>query len=309
MALKFRKKAVLAKIETTYGTDSTPVGATDAILLKNVTITPMQAEAKSRDLVRETLGATAQSLVGLHVGLECEVELAGSGTAGDVPGYGPLLRACALAETINAGTDVEYDPVSSGEESVTIYFNIDGSQHKMLGTRGTVAFSFNAGDVPAMRFRFTGMWGDPSAVALPTTVLTGFQKPLHVGNTNTPTFTVHAYAAVMRRIEFDLANDVGHRDLVGSESVQFVDRSGSGSVLIEAPALGTQDFFAVAKAETLAAVQLIHGLTAGNIVQVDAPKVQLLTPAYEDDRGIAMLNMNLVLTPDSGDDEFQLTVK
>ncbi len=309
MALKFRKKAVLAKVESTYGIDATPTGAANAILLKNVTITAMQAEAKRRDLVRETLGATAQSLVGLHVGLECEVELAGGGAAGTAPGYGALLRACALAETISAGVDVQYDPVSSGEESVSIYFNIDGIQHKMLGARGTVAFNFEAGEVPVMRYRFTGLWADPAAVALPTTDTTGFQKPLHVGNTNTPTFTLHGYGAVMRRAEFDLANEIGHRDLVGSESVQFVDRDGSGSVSIEAPALGTKDFFAVAKAETLAAVQLVHGATAGNIVQVDAPKVQVLNPSYEEDRGIAMLAMSLGLTPDSGDDEFKLTVK
>ncbi len=309
MPLKFRLKAVLAKVETTYGTDAVPTGASNAILLKNVTITPMEAEAKTRDLVRETLGAQAHALVNLHVTLECEVELAGAGAAGTAPGYGALLRACALAETINAGTDVQYDPVSSSEESVSIYFNLAGTQHKMLGTRGTVAHTIEAGEVPLMRFRFTGLWADPTAVALPTTDVSAFQKPLHVSNANTPTFTVHTYAAIMRRLELDLANEIVHRDLVGSESVNFVDRAGSGSTSIEAVALGTKDFFSIAEAETRAALQLVHGTTAGNICQVDAPKVQLLNPAYEEDRGIAMLNMNLVLTPDSGDDEFKLTVK
>jgi len=52
---------------------------------------------------------------------------------------------------------------------------------------------------------------------------------------------------------------------------------------------------------------MVHGTTAGNIVALDAPKVQLLQPAYEDSNGILMIKMNLALIPDVGNDEITLT--
>lgn len=306
--LKFRKKVVLAKNEAVYGTDIVPAGATDAILMRDVSITPMAAETQSRDLIGATLGAQAQSLVGLHVKLDCTVELAGAGAAGDVPGFAPLLRACGFAETINALTNVEYDPVSSAFESASIYFNIDGILHKLLGARGSVAFDFTARKVPVMNFSFVGLWADPTSAALPTAVTSNFQTPLSGSNTNTPTFSVHGFAGVMQSLKLDMKNKVVHRDLINSESVELTDREADGSLLIQTPTLVAKDFFAIAKAETLGAIQLIHGLNAGNIVQIDAPKVQLLAPDYNDSDGIVMSSMNLVVTPDTGDDEIKLTI-
>ena len=41
--LSARKKLILLKTETTYGTDASP-GATNAMLASNVSITPLEAE-------------------------------------------------------------------------------------------------------------------------------------------------------------------------------------------------------------------------------------------------------------------------
>ena len=45
----FRKKYILAKIESTYGTDPVAVGG-DAILTKNLQINPQQGNRVNRDL-------------------------------------------------------------------------------------------------------------------------------------------------------------------------------------------------------------------------------------------------------------------
>ena len=126
MALKFRKKVILGKIESVYGTDPTPAGSTDAILCRNVEITPLQGETETRDLVRSNIGAQQVIHVGTHVGITFEVEMAGAGAAGTAPAYGPLLRACALSQTISAGVSVVYAPIDASEESVTLHFFIDG---------------------------------------------------------------------------------------------------------------------------------------------------------------------------------------
>ncbi len=307
--IRWRKKVILAKIETEYGTDPVPTGAANAILVSDVTIEAMAGESVSRGLVRDTLGAEAEIPVGTHVVAEFSVEIAGSGAAGTAPAYGPLLRACAMAETIAAGVDVQYDPVSADEESVTIYFNNDGNKHVLLGARGNVTLDFAAKAIPHYRFRFVGLWSDPAAAAMPAPSFAGFVAPLPVNNANTPSFALHGYAGVMQSLSIDLGNVVNHRDLVGAEAVQRPDRQSKGTVVIEEPALGTKNFYTAAKSATLDAIALTHGLVAGNIVQIGGPKVQLKAPRKSESDGISMLSMEMVLTPDAGDDEVKITVK
>ncbi len=309
MPLKFRKMVVLAKIETTYGTDSTPTGAANAIQCSNVEFTPLEADEESRDLVRNNLGAQQVIHIGLRAMISFEVEVAGAGAAGTAPAYGPLLRACAMSETISAGVSVIYNPVDSSEEAVTLWFFIDGQKHAMVGVRGDWGFVLDAKKIPKYKFNFTGIFVDPSTVANPTPTYTAFQLPKAITNANTPTFTLHSLAAKLQKLEVSSGVKTSYRNLVGVEEVSVVDRDGGGNCLIEAPVLTTKNFFTIAKAETLAAMQLVHGTAAGGIVQFDASKVQINKPRYSNQDGIAMLQMDLIFVPTSGNDEYSLTVK
>lgn len=310
MALKFRKKLILAKIQPSAGVDAAPTGADNAILTSNLTITPLAGDTISRGLDRPTLGNDEQIHVGSHVTCTFDVEIAGEGAAGTAPAYGPVLRGCGIDETINVAVDVEYKPISTGEEMLTIHMFFDGQKHAMLDAMGSVSRVYAPGAIPKYSFSFVGVWVDPTAEADPTPDWSEFQVPNAVNNTNTPTFTLHGYSGNMLRLELDQANQVVHRDVVGQESVQIVDRAPAGRVTIEAPALGTKNFFTIAKANTTGALQLVHGTTAGNIVQEDATLVQLLNPRYGDSDGIRTLEMDLSLVPSSaGDDDFQITVR
>ncbi|MEJ1353090.1 MAG: hypothetical protein RPU39_00175 [Candidatus Sedimenticola sp. (ex Thyasira tokunagai)] len=307
--MKFKKKVLVAKIEGTYGTDAAPTGAANAILVSNLDISPMEGSTVGRDLVRPTLGNDLQIHVGTHVKLECDVEVAGAGAAGTAPAYGPLLRICGMAQTINAG-DVQYDPVSGGEESGTLYFLLDGQQHALVGARGAFSLKADPGSIPKFHFSMTGLWVDPETVADVVPDWSAFQTPLAVTNDNTPTFGLHGISPNMLGFTFEQNNQVVYRNVVGEESVQITDRAPSGQVTIEAPTLDTKNFFTTAKANTTGALQLVHGVTAGNIVQFDADQVQLLQPKYGDSDGVATLQMGLSVIPTSaGDDDFKITVK
>jgi hypothetical protein len=118
MALLTRKRLILAETEGSYGVDSSPDGA-DAILVRDLNITPQQSDVVSRDLVRPYLGASEQLLANTRVECTFSVELAGSGTAGTAPRFGKVLKACALAETTvtpaEAGT-----ATGGGSNSITL---------------------------------------------------------------------------------------------------------------------------------------------------------------------------------------------
>ena len=309
MAKLFRKKMLLAKVETTYGVDATPTGAANAILTKDLSINLMQGNTVERNVDRTTLGGDIAIHVAPYTTVSFSVELASSGAAGTAPAWGPLLQACGFSETIVASTTATYAPVSTGFKSATLYFHIDGLLHKLLGCRGTFTVSMDPGSLPYLNFTFTGIRAAPTDTALPTPTLTAFKTPLAVNKANTPTFSLHGFAATVEKFTFDFANEITYRNVVGDESVMLVDRKPTGSVSLEEQALATKNFHGLALDSTLGALQVVHGTTAGSIIQIDAPKVQLLSPTYADSNGVLMLNMNLSFTPNAGDDELIIVAK
>jgi hypothetical protein len=317
MALLARKMVILGIIETTYGTDASPTGSANAILVRNPDLTPLNAQTTERGTVRPTLGRELQVHYGEHVQLQFEVELAGGGAADTAPGWGELMKACGFAETVNSGTSVEYDPVSSGFEAMTLYFFMDGQKHAMTGARGSVSLSVNPDNgFPALTFSFTGLWVDPSSTSNPDPDYSSFQMPKVVSNANTPTFTLHGNAHEMLNLSLDMSNEVTYRNVVGDESVEIIDRAPGGSLTIQAPPISSVDYFTKAKDNTLGELSLTHGNTAGNIVEISTPAstgsggVQPLNPSYGERDGIATIEMDLALVPsDTGDDEIKITTK
>lgn len=311
MPLLARKKLLLAKTETTYGTDATPTGAANAFVTRNLSITPLAGDTVSRGLDQANLGNELQIQVGQYVELEFEVEVAGGGAAGTAPKYGPLLTACAFVETINAGVSVVYAPTSTvaNFKSLTMYFHHDGQKHAVTGARGTVSCDMVPGTIPAFKFKFTGLYNAPSSTADPALTLTGFQVPLAVNKTNTPTFSFHSTSGPMYSLTWDIANEISYQNVVGSESVQMVDRAPTGSIVIESPAISSKSWFATALASTTSSLQLVHGVTAGNIVQFDAPAVEVFNPRYGENQGVSTIEMNLAFVPSAGNDELTITVK
>jgi hypothetical protein len=310
MALLTRKRVILAKIETTYGTDPTPTGAANAILVRNLNVTPQSTQMVGRDLIRPYLGNFEQLMASTHVELDFEVEAAGAGTAGTVPAYGPLLRACGLSETTTASVKVDYKPVSSTFESVTIYFNVDGVLHKITGARGDVELTVNAGQIPVFKFKFVGIYNAPTDTALPAVTYTAFQTPLVANSTNTPSFSLFSVSPVLSDFSLQLGNQIDYRTLIGNQYVQLTDRKAAGQVTFEANTIATKDWFSTALASTLGAFSLTHGTVAGNKVVVTSSTVDLVQPSYTDNNGVQMIQCGYVLTPTTaGNDELTITVQ
>jgi hypothetical protein len=307
MPILDRKQALLAKLETVYGIDPTPTGVANAMLVRNLNLTPMQLESEARGLKLPYLG-NDESIVTVFYGmLDFEVEIAGAGAAGTVPKYGPLLRACGMAEVVSAGVSVTYTPISAAQESVTQYFYQDGLLHRFFGARGDVELGLNAKSIPVFKFKYMGLFQAVQDQALPTPTF-GQTKPLAVNKANT-TFTIHGVASPMTQLSLALKNDVKYRNLVGYEGVDIIDRAPDGQAEFEATLMATKNWFNVARDATLDTMALVHGTTAGNIVQINAPKVQITEPKYNENDGIVMLAAGLRLMPNAGNDEISIVVR
>ena len=309
MPLLSRKRLLLAKLETTYGTDPTPVVGSDAILVRNIEVTPLEVDTVNRELIRPFLGQADKLLAQQRVLINFEVELAGSGSAGTAPAYGPLLQACRCTETVVSSTSVTYAPNSDATpKSVTIYFNNDGVLHKATGCRGTFTLNAEVGAIPFISFEMTGVFNAPSDVSISAPTYADQADPLVFKNGNSSSFQVFSYSGAVQSLSFELANEVIYRELVGgTKSIDVVNRAPSGECVIEATTIATKDFFTAATGSSTGNLTFQHGSTAGNIVTFTAAQIDLGGPSYSDQDGIQMLTLPYIATPTSaGNNEFSL---
>lgn len=307
MPLLTRKRLILAKTESTYGTDSSPTG-TDAVLVRDLSITPLQSDTVDRELIRPYFGASEQLLANTRVEVTFQVELAGSGTAGTAPTYGRVLRACAFSETVSAGVSVTYAPVSATFGSVTIFYNIDGVLHKVTGCRGTFTLNGAVGEIPTIDFTMTGIYNAPTDTAAPAVTYSNQAAPVIFKNGNTTGFELFSYSGCLQSIELDIGNEVIYRELVGcNKEVLINNRAVTGSVVLEAPTIASKDFFTTALGTALGNLTFQHGQTAGNIVSFASTSIDIGDVNYEDQDGIHMLSIPVTAVPTgSGNNEISI---
>lgn len=309
MAIRHKEKILLCKLETTYGTDPTPV-AGDGILAKDLVVMPMEGEDVERDLELPYLGNQGTIPVNLHMKLTFKVELAGSGAAGTAPAWDAAMRACGVAQTIAAGASVTYNPVSSGHESVAFYFWNGPTRYTILGAQGTCTLTFNTSGIPYLEFEFTGLWAAPSDEARVTpTNFSAYQAPKEVTTANTPVFTLGGTSLVMRSLTMNFGNEIEPRFLMGSEIIVLSDRSEQIETTVEAVPIATFDPFARALNAANVPVVLTHGTQAGNIVTLSAPFAQMQRPTgLEEQQNITEWPLRLVPRPSAGNDQWTLTL-
>lgn len=303
--LSARKKLLLLKTETTYGTDAAP-GATNAMLASALTITPLEAETINRDLVKPHMGASQVLHAGEHISLSFAVENQSSGTAGTAPAFGPALRAAGMLETVEAD-NVAYTPRSDSFESCTVYFYMDSVLHKAVGVRGTFGFGYEPKGLSKLTFNMLGLYAGPVTGAMPTPDWAAWKNPLPVGPANTASFQLHGYSGIPHKMAVEAGFTAEYFQTLTTEEIRMSDRSSSGSLTIDAPTLGAIDFIERVRTNQLGNLTLSHGKTAGSIVEFSAPSVQLLTPKYGEASGGTTLEMGFNLVPTAaGNDEFSL---
>lgn len=314
-----RNSTILAKIETVYGTDSTPTGAANAILVSDLSITPI-ANNVPRDLILAYLGASEELVGTRYLQIGCTVELQGSGTAGTEPAWDPLLRACGFASSVEATPDrVEWVPITTSMESVTIYYYADGVLREALGCRGNVSFDLAVGSRPTMTFSFVGIDNDISA-ASPTGVdYSSFVAPLVVTDDNVANFLLGCTEAdgslssgtafTSRGMTIDMGNNAVFVPTLNGESADITQRAATGQMTLDLTAAQEVTMVGEIQANTTTSVGMELGSVAGKVIVVYAPAVQRINPTYEDVDGRSMVAMDLRFIPSSGNDEILIVQK
>jgi len=320
MARYTRDSAILAKIETTEGTDSVPTGSANALLVSDQNIDPLVANNVSRDLVRNYFGASEMLVGTAYVMVEFTVELQGSGTAATAPAWGALLRACGFAESGLVSFAAYAPDTPANQKSATIYYYDSGSLHKLLGAKGTVSEGgMSVSGRPTLKFRFLGVDGGITAAAVATTTLTAWKTPAVITTANSGDVTLGGtYSAgaisggtayTSKGLTFDLGNEVQFTPLLGSEGIDITGREVTGSVEFDLTAAQEVTFMAAVKANTLQSMSLVHGASAGYIVGVSMAAVQLLNPKKTEINGRRLIGYDFRSVPSAGNDDLIIWTK
>jgi hypothetical protein len=242
--------------------------------------------------------------------LKFKVELKGSGTAGTAPRWGALMKACDRFESANAGSNVIYKPASTSE-TCTIWVNMDGILHKMVGCAGDVEYDLTSGEIPWLNFTFSGVYALPTDSVVET-VTYDTTIPQIVKATTT---TLGAYAAIIEKISLKHGNKVVERTSMnateGVLSFMIGDREPSGVMTCEAVLMATTsaNFFSYFHSGTTKALSLVLGATGGNIATITAPVCLLRAPKWNDRDGMRTFDVEFQCARSTaGNDELVITL-
>lgn len=306
-----RKALLLAKEETTYGVDSSPTAAANAILVFEPQIT-FQADIERRNPVRDFISPSSILVGNRFAELKFQTEYYPGSAAGVAPRYGDLFEACAMSETIVASTSVTYKPYSGTQKSVTIYLYQDGRLHKLLGCIGNVELVFEAGKTAKFNWTFRGLYQEPTDVAVPAAIFEALaEQPAKVLSSN---FTFNAITSlVVQNLSIDLGNVLAVRPDInaatGVKGFTIVRREGKGSINPEAFTLATYNAWTDWINSTLRQLSITIGSGVGKVLTVTCPKVAIenISPMRERE-GIEIFEIPFSLTMDAGDDEISLQI-
>jgi hypothetical protein len=271
--LRLSNEVLLAKTESSYGTDSEPAAADNAILVRNVSMRAEGLRMNDRAAVRAGLGKLQAIYGGQLKRITFEGEVKGSGTAGTAPEIGPLLEACGLEETVVASTSVTYNPENGTHESCTIYWYEGGRKlHILTGCRGTMSLRIQAGGLVLASFEFVGHY----------TQATDQSQPTPTYNTTAPRAAIGMAVAIngvtaitAQSLEWTLNNTISMRESLsaadGYAEILLGDRDIRGVLTLESELDSALDLDALQIAGTKFATTSGTLGSAGNILAVTTP--------------------------------------
>lgn len=301
-------EVILAAVQPDATTPVTPA-ATDAMLVSNIKFGYHNPRMHERGIIKNTLGKVKQIFGGTLASISFDVELKGSGSAGTAPEFDALLRGCAMAPTVVAGTSVTYNPVSDSAsmEYLTIYYYQDGKRKILQNAIGTVSGNADVGAPGMLSFTFYGHEGTESDTPMITPTYDSTVPAPYIN----AAFAVGGYAAAIGKLSIDLGNQVVTPPSVsaanGYSQIRITGRDVSGSFDPEATLLADHDFASEWKSGAALALDSgVVGSTAGNRWRIQCPAISYREISEGDREGLRTLEIGFGAAEISGDDEISL---
>lgn len=308
----WNSKVVLLKLETTEGVDASPTTTANALKVQEYAPQFMDADQKVRRIEKAFFGADPVTMSAFKRGASFQMEMHGAGTATAVPPWMIPAQICGFATPAPGASSVVLNPITAGIKSASHWAYIDDLLLKTVGARGSMGFTIEDDEIPFFAYSILGV--PPLALAeqaVPAAVtLTGYVEPLLASSENT-TFTLDGFALPLRRWEMNSNGENALRSLIGpADRIKMSNRSWSGTIVARVPSLTAKDYFSKIRPGSFMPAQAIHGTGTGNIVQIDAPRLQISGNVdLSEEDGETMMTMPVTAVPNAGNDEIVFTSK
>lgn len=309
-----KRKVILAKLEAVPGTDALPT-IVDIIDCRSSKM-EQESTLEKKNTYSASLsdqGGAVTEIKGRHT---FEVDMKASGAVDTRSQLGKLLIACGFKETAITG-GLKYMPGSNQDEMQTItlyeYFLGDGGVailKKIVGARGTFTATMEAGKVAKVQFTFEGRYVEPIDATNPTPVSSNYEQSIPA-IVESSQFTYDGGELVCRGVTLNSNNDLySLPDVNSPEGILktiLTGRSISGTMAPDMVNMAVKNFFAMWTGNQKAAIHMQVGHTAGNIIEIDMPAVQLENVNDAEDSGYAYQEIPFICT--GTDDELQFVFK
>jgi len=313
-------KVILMKLETTEGTDAAPTVGANALRVLNYQPQFMDADQKVRNIEKAFFGADPVAMAAFKRGATFDMEIHGGGNANGltIPPWMTPLQIAGFGAPVVGASSVSISPITSGIKSATHYGYIDDLLMIAIGGRASVGFTITDDEFPLFNFNYLGR--PPAALASQVVpgnpTITGYIDPVLACTENT-TITIDGYACGVRSFTMNSNSDLQFRSLINPlDRVNYRNRGWNGQLVIEIPDLTTKDYFQKVKPSTpgtaapTMVAQVVHGVVAGNIVQIDIPKLQITgNIELSEEQGKTMGTFPVTALPNTGNDEIVFTSK
>ncbi|MBY8232366.1 phage tail tube protein [Vibrio fluvialis] len=299
MARKARKKVIAYAVESTYGQDAIQAGSPKYLLGREFTVTPMAGESSALEYDDGKLGRSGEIVTELYVTVEFTVDFASGGAATTPAPWGDLMKAC-LRSVATGASETVYTIDDTSEDSLTLYYYLDGALHKATGARGSFTLSAAAKNFGGLKFTMTALQSPVTETVVPAADFSAWKTPLKIGVENS-SFTIDGEPLKMISLEYDQANSVIYQEYVGHEEVIITNFAPTGTLVIEAPNQSDFDPFALAKAGSEHSIVFANG-PVGNQVEWSTNRIQFGRPTYGDQDGT--LTFSIPLIPLGNSDQF-----
>lgn len=229
----------------------------------------------------------------------------GGGTAGTSPKIANLLKCCGLAETITAGTKVEYKPggdLTRGQCKVYT----DGYVRLVEGIMCDMEISGKVGDLARIVFSAKGYTtAKPTAEANPIVTLDTENPPIISSAT---AFTVGGGTINISEFKFSLGNSL--QSLYAVDKKEYYLQDFDPSVTTKAiKTKGNETHWDDYVAGNVKVIQIVIGTVPGQIIQIDIPFAKPKEVSESDSNGVVVYDQTYRCQSSVGNDNFTLTFK
>jgi hypothetical protein len=306
MSFNKDQKQLAAKIESVEGTVEALANA-DAIRITEVDFEPLTELVDVEYLDSDKSGSAA--LRGMESGrITAKLPIKGGGIVDTAPEWNTLLLGCSMEETIDAGVDIEYTPVSTGDDSLTLGQYYDGKLNRIWGARGNFKIILEVGKPGFFEFEFLGAGYDDADVAMLSPTYDAVVPPVCKGIS----FSIGSYSYTVSRIELDFGNPMTLRQSInaatGNVSTITGRRRGVGSMDPEITLVVTNDTVGLLKSGAEGALTATLGSANYNKITITAPKVEISNLRQGERGEIGVYEADLRLNRSVGNDELVINI-